>query len=277
MAIASIDFEERLDRLDLSLFGSIPTQSHEGEQRSWLALQRAVRRPTGYTYLEIGSHLGGSIQQHLLDPWCKTIISIDKRPLSQPDDRGEPCHYEGNSTERMLQNLRRVAPDKLSRLHCFDADTKNIDASILPARADFCFIDGEHTHNAVLADFEFCLRASSANAVICFHDDNAIWRALRQILFSLRRRKIMFTARKLDDYSFAILLRSCPAASDPVVCEISVDGVRWLRDRRLGSVVPDWSKPVLRPIAKLMKERKSVRQTARDHLASTITKGKKAE
>ena len=277
MAIRPIDFEERLDRLDLSLFDSIPTQSLEGERRSWLALQRGVRRPAGYTYLEIGSHLGGSIQQHLLDPWCTTIISIDKRPQSQPDDRGEPCRYEGNSTERMIQNLRRVAPDELSKLHCFDADTKNIDPSTLPARADFCFIDGEHTHRAVLSDFEFCLRASSANAVICFHDDNAIWRALRQILSSLRKHKIQFIARKLDDYSFAILLGSCPAASDPVVREISLDGVRWLRDRRLGSLIPHWSRPVLHPIVELLQERKSVQQTKRDHLPSAITKGDKAK
>ena len=31
---------------------------------SWLAVQRAMRR-NGYSYLEIGSYLGGSLQQHL--------------------------------------------------------------------------------------------------------------------------------------------------------------------------------------------------------------------
>ena len=62
-------YEQRIERLDLSLFDSVPTQSTAGDRLSWLALQRAVRGATpGYTYLEIGSYNGGSIQQHLLDP-----------------------------------------------------------------------------------------------------------------------------------------------------------------------------------------------------------------
>src|SRR4051794_16482548 len=96
-------FEGRLERLDLSLFEAIPSESYPGDRRSWLALQHAVRRaPAGYTYLEIGSHLGGSLQQHLVDPRCRRIFSIDKRPLVQPDDRGVVWHYDGNSTARML-------------------------------------------------------------------------------------------------------------------------------------------------------------------------------
>jgi len=118
---------ERLESLDVSLFDSIPTESTEGDRKAWLAVQRSVRLPSGYTYLEIGSHLGGSLQQHLLDPLCRNIFSIDRRPLCQPDDRGQVFYYEGNSTDRMLDNLRRISADQLSKLTCFDADASDID------------------------------------------------------------------------------------------------------------------------------------------------------
>ena len=74
-------FEDRIRRLDLSLFEQIESESSERDQLSWLAIQRIIRtRVKGYTYLEIGSHLGGSIQQHFLDPACRSIYSIDPRP-----------------------------------------------------------------------------------------------------------------------------------------------------------------------------------------------------
>jgi hypothetical protein len=246
MPTAAVDFSQRLASLDLTLFDGVTTQSYEGDRRSWLAVQRSARRPTGYTYLEIGSHLGGSIQQHLLDPWCRRIISIDKRPLSQPDDRGEVFHYEGNSTTRMLDNLRRVAPNDLSKVICFDTDAKDVDLRAIPEPPDFCFIDGEHTHTAVLSDFEFCLSVCAPNAVICFHDDRIIYNALAVALTVLRRRGIPFSARKLGGETFGILLRECATAKDPYILGSSQDGVRWIRMRRVWALLPPWLKPSLR-------------------------------
>jgi hypothetical protein len=157
MPAAGVDSSQRLESLDLTLFDVLPTQSTDGDRRSWLAVQRSVRRPAGYTYLEIGSHLGGSIQQHLIDPWCQKIISIDKRPPSQPDDPGETFCHERNSTARMLDHLRRIARHELSKVICFDADAKDVAPHAIPRRPDFCFIDGEHTHAAALSDFESAL------------------------------------------------------------------------------------------------------------------------
>ena len=104
-------FEQAIAALDLKLFEKIESQSTEPDKQSLLALQSAVRelRP-GYRYLEIGSYLGGSIQPHLLDDKCGHIYSLDKRPLQQPDARGFDYRYLNNSTERMLENLRSVAP-----------------------------------------------------------------------------------------------------------------------------------------------------------------------
>jgi len=245
----SNSFNYRLDNLDLSLFDIISSESSDGDRRSLLAVQRAVRQPSGYVYLEIGSHLGGSIQQHLLDPWCRRIISIDKRPPCQPDDRGEVYHYAGNSTARMVENLRRVAPEELGKLSCHDSDTKGIQPNSLHDLPDFCFIDGEHTYAAVLADFEFCLSVSAPNVTICFHDDYIIWKALRVILASLRQRGIPFTASKLDGTTFGIFLRASPAAKDPYIRACSRGGFRWLWGRRLREFLPNWLRPTVRRIA----------------------------
>src|SRR5262249_19322246 len=143
------------------------------------------RTGRGYTYLEIGSHLGGSLQQHLVDPLCRTIISIDKRPPSQPDDRGMRFAYEGNSTERMRDHLRAVAPDQLGKLVCFEADARDLDPCQIPERPQLCFIDGEHTRSAVRSDFAFCLRVCDPDGAIYFHDASIIFPALADVVSSL--------------------------------------------------------------------------------------------
>jgi hypothetical protein len=99
-------FEEKLNRLDLALFEKISSQTTEDDKRSLLAIQNATREIyPNYNYLEIGSHLGGSIQPHLVDEKCAKIYSIDKRPLVQPDERGVNYGYPENSTQRMLDLL----------------------------------------------------------------------------------------------------------------------------------------------------------------------------
>jgi len=250
MPTVVVDFSQRLESLDLTLFDGVPTQSEDGDRQSWLAVQRSVRRPAGYTYLEIGSHLGGSIQQHLIDPWCQKIISIDKRSLNMPDDRGETVYYEGNFTARMLDNLSRIARHELSKVICFDADAKDVDPHAIPAPPDFCFIDGEHTYAAVISDFEFCLRVCAPNAAICFHDDRFLYGAVGAALTLLRHRRIPFSARKLGGDTFGIFLRDCNAANDAYVRDCSRDGVRWILWRRIRAMVkasvPEWSLPAIR-------------------------------
>src|SRR4051812_19378672 len=110
-------FEQLINNLDLKLFEKISSQSSENDKQSLLACQLAVRDlERNYKYLEIGSYLGGSIQPHLLDERCGRIYSIDKRPLVQPDERGVDYTYLNNSTERMLENLKRVAPEQVSKV-----------------------------------------------------------------------------------------------------------------------------------------------------------------
>lgn len=253
-----MDFEPRIARLDLSLFAAIESQSDDGDKLSWLALQRAVRRgKESYAYLEIGSHLGGSIQPHLLDPRCRKILSIDKRPGEQPDDRGQRFRYEDNSTARMLANLRPLAPDQVSKIVCFDSDAQEVDASLLTDRPDLCFIDGEHTESHVLSDFDFCAGVCSPRAILCFHDDWVIYPALARILRTLDRQKKTYTAFKLQGSTFAIALGAPSIPDDEFLRRIAVDGRRFIfrmRVRRLlKALVPSFLLPLTRRLRGLFR------------------------
>jgi hypothetical protein len=246
-----LDFERRIEGLDLSLFAAIDTQSDDGDKRSWLALQRTARRSNEpYTYLEIGSFLGGSLQPYVLDPRCRKIISIDPRPAAQPDDRGQWFHYENNSTDRMLANLRAIDPDQAAKIVCFDSDARDIDPTRLADRPDLCFIDGEHTERAVLSDFNFCLRVCAPRAIIFFHDDWVIYPALARILGNLRAQGKPFNAFKLKGSTFAIALGASSLPEDEFIREIAVDGQRFIRRMRARRLLQRWVPSPLRPIAR---------------------------
>lgn len=239
----SEDFSERLSRLDTSLFRIAPTQSTEGDRRAWLAVQRSIRA-NGYSYLEIGSYLGGSIQQHLADPLCRHIISIDKRPLSPPDERDEIIQYHA-STKQMMDYLRKVDPTAVSKITTFESDACSLDITQIPERPKLCFIDGEHTNEAVISDFEFCLRVCDADAAICFHDGRIIHPGLVKILRSLAERNIPFTARRLEGDTLGVFLRHCPSASDQHILQNSSDPAAFFRTMKLRSfakrIVPRWA------------------------------------
>lgn len=223
----------RLAALDEEwFFRHIETQSNPNDRRSWLALQRAIR-PGGYAYLEIGSHLGGSIQQHVIDPLCERIYSIDPRPDVVPDDRGFEFEYQGNSTARMMSNLTAVTPLAETKIATFDSDARDVPMEILEPKPLLCFVDGQHTKDAVVSDFGSCLRAVSDGGAICFHDDNVVWPALVQVESMLRATGTPHTLRKLPGTTFAVMLDGCTAISDPYIRDHGVDGRWWLVKRRV--------------------------------------------
>jgi Methyltransferase domain len=220
------DISARVEALDLRLFDAIQTQSVPEDRRSWLAIQRAVRRK-GYVYLEIGSYLGGSLQQHLVDPHCRRLYSIDDRPLYSPDARGQAIKYRV-ATEDMLRNLGQLGP--LDRLVTFESDARAVDRARITEAPTFCFIDGQHTAEAVRSDFSFCMAVCDPNAAIAFHDAPLLMPTLRRILADLRRRRVPFVTRKVfSAATFVVFLRDCPARSDPFFVEQAEDGSTWLR------------------------------------------------
>ena len=70
----------------------------------------------------------------------------------------------------------------MAKLTTIDASTDSISPSELGAAPNYCFIDGEHTHAAVLRDAEFCAEAVGGRGVIAFHDYVLIGSAISTFL-----------------------------------------------------------------------------------------------
>lgn len=213
-------FEQLISDLDLKLFEKISSQTDEQDKRSLLACQLAARQLTEkYVYLEIGSYLGGSIQPHLLDPKCEKIFSIDKRPLVQPDERGVDYTYMNNSTARMLENLKQVAPDEIGKIATIDGDTRSINSSEITDKVTVCYIDGEHTDEAVIADFKFCLGVLSESGAILFDDANIVYNGIADCIAILKEKSIKFRAYNLPDKIFAIEIGDFPMHRNEAIYE----------------------------------------------------------
>ena len=196
-----------IDDLDLALFEPIPSQTSEGDKRSLLGIHSAVaNRYKSFTYLEIGSHLGGSIQPYLRDHRCKKIFSIDPRPQQQPDDRfpGHKSIYEDNSSERMITLLRNAEIGDINKIECIESDASVIESNRIKPRPEILYIDGEHTKDAVISDCHFCLKVMSKSGTIIFHDYYIIYPAIMEICRQLRKMKRKHIALKLESNVFAI-------------------------------------------------------------------------
>jgi hypothetical protein len=213
-------FNELIDKQDLSLFSAIPSQSTDEDKRSLLAVEAAVRDAVGeYRYLEIGSYLGGSIQPHLVDPLCREIISIDKRPPSQPDERGIDYLYNNNSTVRMLERLREVSSD-LSKLATIDSDSRSIPDGAVEPGVTLCFIDGEHTDAGSIADFEFCYRVVDKDrGAITFHDAQITYNGIAVCIQKLEKEGVDFRAYALPNAVFAFEFGALRLSDHPAIRE----------------------------------------------------------
>ena len=182
-------FADRVAALDLELFAHIESQTTDSDRKSLLAVHSGVAdRTEPFSYLEIGSYLGGTLQVVIADPRCARVVSIDSRPLTPPDDRrgGLQGEYRDNSTEQMRKLLQDVPGADLSKLETVEESTENIAPGRF-ARPDFCFIDGEHTHRAALRDARFCRTVMQGAGIIAFHDFHIIERAILDFLRETRR------------------------------------------------------------------------------------------
>ena len=206
-------YTNRIQSLDLGLFDAISSQTTNDDRGSLLLLQRCIRDSGPYVYLEIGSHLGGSIQPYYIDPLCKLIYSIDKRPLVQPDQRGKYYEYPENSSARMMKNLKQAYSEiNPGKVRIFDCDASEIEPSMITDKPAICFIDGEHTDLAVYSDFQFCLNVCHADGIIAFHDTQFIFRGIKKIKNQLTNKKIRFKGILLGGSVYAILLNKAIAA-----------------------------------------------------------------
>ena len=217
-------FESALENLDVQLFKTIKSQTRTQDKRSLLACQVAMRSlGDGYVYLEIGSHLGGSLQPYVLDPLCRRIYSIDKRPLTLPDERGGNLTYYDNSTERMMENIKRVSEDGAKKIVCIDADASEIPVDTIDPKPRLCFVDGEHTDRAVVRDFGFCRRVIAPDGAVLFHDAHIVYLRLEKILKELEQEKVVFRAYHLPDVVFVIEFGECRLHANPAIQHMLVN------------------------------------------------------
>jgi hypothetical protein len=246
--------EARLEALDTTLFAALPTQASDQDKASLLRVQVAVRElQRGYTYLEIGSYLGGSIQPHLLDAACARIYSIDRRPAKQPDDRGLTFRYPDNSTERMLEGLGRVAPEAVAKIEAIDGDTRTLDRALIREPPQLCFIDGEHTDEAVLADARFCLDVLAESGALVFHDANVVYNGLWRLLDDLRTSGRPFHAYNLPDLLFVVEMGDFPLHRHPSIAAALLDNwVGYLTSLRANDSYRRWANlPPIRAVRAL--------------------------
>ena len=199
------DFAGRIDNFDLSLF-QIETQTTPSDQQSFLAVQNAVRRAKdAYVYLECGSHLGGSLLPHILDPRCRLAYSVDKRPATLADDRGVPVHYPDNQTRRMVDLLATHAPaESMRKLVTFDLDAGELTGTQIAEQPDLVLIDAEHTVRAVFRDFLNLSRLCGPSTVYVFHDANLIFGGLQNIETFLQHSAIPFDSYIFRDSVFVL-------------------------------------------------------------------------
>ena len=183
--------QKRVDRLDVTLFETLePTvTTHQGQwwdRRSFLALHSAVAAKFGsFTYLEVGSYLGGSLQALAADPRCEQIVSIDPRPPITPDKRGGSYTYVDNTVTAMLANLSRVPKADTAKILSLDCGTETLSPDDVSGRPAFCFVDGEHTDTAALRDARFCHDLMAGEGVVAFHDQTLVAPAIRAFLRTL--------------------------------------------------------------------------------------------
>jgi hypothetical protein len=197
--------EERIQRLDTSLFSHVDSQSTDNDKRTLLALQAHFRvGREGFTYLEIGSYMGGSLQSCVVDGQCQHIVSIDPRPRSLPDDRGVTWTYEDNSTQKMISLLAKIPGADVGKIHPIDAGTDSITPQDIPFTPDLCFIDGEHTDESALRDARFCLSVVRQDGCIFFHDAQIVYKGIDRFLKELVAANRRHRAFILPDSIFIV-------------------------------------------------------------------------
>jgi hypothetical protein len=112
-----------IETLDVDVF-RVETQTTFSDRTSLLRVQNIARSVLGrYVYLEVGSHIGGSLFPHLIDSACEAAISVDPRPPAQPDERAEVFAYEENSGARMVAVLSaQLSLAAIAKLTTIDSD-----------------------------------------------------------------------------------------------------------------------------------------------------------
>jgi hypothetical protein len=208
---------KRIDNIDLTLFKTVHSQTSDKDRTALLAVQRAVANRFGkYSYIEVGSHLGGTIQPHIVDERCNGIYSIDPRPEICADDRvSGKSEYIDNSSERMLRLLSEVEGGDVSKITCLNSDAREVGANDIPCLPELVFIDGEHTKEAALSDFNSTRALADKGATILFHDFSVVYLGIMEVCRLLKKEGVPHHAIKLGGSVFGVFFDLDLPKADP--------------------------------------------------------------
>ena len=170
-------------QIDLTTEFPIESQTSDSDKAVLLTIRNLLG--SAYSYLEIGSYLGGSLTPFLQDSNCVKILSIDDRGRQQPDERGAKYDYITVTHDTMIQNLHAHGFDT-TKLEVFDGSVDQYTGS---ETYDFIFIDGEHTDWACFRDFIHSEKFFKKDCIVAFHDTSLIYKSIKIINELLRSRK----------------------------------------------------------------------------------------
>lgn len=228
------EFNRLLTNDDISLF-KVECQTGSGDKKSLILVQKFMRswRPQ-YSYLELGSYRGGSLLPHLVDDLCASVVSIDPRPKSQPDERAQNYSYEGITTAVMIEALRPyVSLSGLQKLTTFDSDASKVSPAAIGRKIDLAMIDGEHTNTAVFSDFLSILPCLSENAVVVFHDVNLISDGFKNIDMFLSYMGVSHRLFLLADVVGIIALRGSIGPASEFFGPHALDEAAFIRQAKI--------------------------------------------
>ena len=117
----------------------------------------------------------------------------------------------------MLELLKEVGPTE--KVTTIDGDTISIKPTDVPDKIDFAFIDGEHTDEAVVRDFRFCLDVLADNGAIMFHDAQITYNGIAASVKYLEEVGRTFRAYSLPNYAFVIEIGDFPMHKNAGVLE----------------------------------------------------------
>jgi len=219
---------------DAAVFDAIPSETTPSDRESLVLLRDCARSHGSYVYLEIGSYLGGTLQPFYADDRCRLIYSIDVRPDFVPDERGRFFyHYDQqvNSTATMLANLAKAFPAvDASKVRTFDCDASQVEGHLIAERPHLCFIDAEHTNDAVFRDFQSCLGMCHRDAIVAFHDAGIVLGGIRRIKQHLDDSAIPYRGFKLGGSVYAILLNEAVSRHARELERLAIDEEGYFRE-----------------------------------------------
>ena len=188
--------------IDLTTEFPIKSQTTDVDKEVLLKIRTLLKNLPSYSYLEIGSYLGGSLTPFLKDNNCTKILSVDDRELQQPDERGAKYDYSGITHDSMILNLRSFGFDT-TKIEVFDGPINEYGNK--NELYDFIFIDGEHTDWACFRDFIHSEKYFKEDCIIAFHDTQLVYKSIRIINELLSARNIKFKFFKVNDSSMFCL------------------------------------------------------------------------